>query len=81
MGIEYLTVVVCERCGKESRYTPDEREWQSAWALVFPPTATRFRTCPPWGLSSVVCRNCLTDLERKQVTETELASQIEEQPF
>jgi hypothetical protein len=72
MGIEYLTVVTCDRCKRESRYDSrgDER-WRSDWADLWPATVAPYGELYLYGgARDVVCADCLTDAEREQLAET-----------
>ena len=87
MGIQYLTLVTCERCSKEARYdargydSEAEQALQSEWALCWPTSVTPVRALPTHGMETLVCRDCLTDAEMTQLTERRLAFEDEAVPF
>jgi hypothetical protein len=73
---QVLTIMTCDRCGKEQRFDNTEgdfdphevREFQADWASEWPATVAPYGWYPYRGHSTRhVCEGCLTDAEREEI--------------
>lgn len=80
MGIDYLSIVTCDRCGKASRYADwdTERSLLAEWATFYPATVTPVRCRPPRSSGLVICLDCVTKEEKGQLESVGTALQAEE---
>jgi hypothetical protein len=77
MGVQHLTVVICDRCGT-TKLSDDIRTELAGWAESWPQTTTSFGSTPyhSRGDGAVVCPACVTEAERRQQLEQERGAEI-----